>query len=258
MSCARDAVNVVRPMCDSEVRVKWVCGQEDGIGGGEKETEMELEDEVENGSRKVKKVQDPREPSEEERIEHEMTHLPYRSWCRHCVRGRGKQMPHHEGAQETSMSEVHVDFGFLGREEDPHKSLPVLVAKERTSKMLMSAAVPRKTTGTYIAKRVVGFLREVGCLHGDMVMKSDQEPALRSVVEDVGRLKAAEGGGRYVAEYSPVGASQSNGMIERAIQSVTGQTRVLLSALEEKWGSREGRSAAFPPGVENGLRRKRS
>ena len=67
-------------------------------------------------------------------------------------------------------------------------------------------------------------------------MKSDQEPALRSIVEDVGRLKVSDGSGRYVVEYSPVGASQSNGMIERAIQSVSGQTRVLLGALEEKWG----------------------
>ena len=68
-----------------------------------------------------------------------------------------------------------------------------------------------------------------------MVVKSDQEQALRSIVEDVGRLKESDGSGLYVVEYSPVGASQSNGMIEKAIQSVSGQTRVLLSALEEKW-----------------------
>ena len=51
-----------------------------------------------------------------------------------------------------------------------------------------------------------------------------------------GVLKSRPASRRYVVEYSPVGASQSNGMIERAIQSVSGQTRVLLSALEEKWG----------------------
>ena len=66
-------------------------------------------------------------------------------------------------------------------------------------------------------------------------MKSDEEPEFRSIVEDVGRFEVSDGSGRYVVEYSPVGASQSNGMIERAIQSVSGQTRVLLSALEEKW-----------------------
>ena len=130
-----------------------MCGQED------EDVEVELEDEVEYGSRMVKKVQDPREPIAEERAQHEMTHLPYRSWCRHCVRGRGKQMPHFRGAQETSMSEVLMDFAFLGCEDDPQKTVPVLVVKERTSKMVMSAAFPRKTTGTYIARRVIGFLR---------------------------------------------------------------------------------------------------
>ena len=59
--------------------------------------------------------------------------------------------------------------------------------------------------------------------------------ALRSIVEDLGRLKVTDQSGRYVIEYSP-GAIQSNGMIDRAIQSVSGQVRVLLSALEESCG----------------------
>ena len=64
------------------------------------------------------------------------------------------------------MFQVHMEFAFLGREDDPQRTVPVLVVKERTSNMAMSTTVPRKTTGTYIAKRVIGFLREVGCLHG--------------------------------------------------------------------------------------------
>ena len=213
--------HVVGPNVDGEEdKARWVCGQEDDS------VEIEMEDEIERGSRTVKKVQNPREPTEEERAQHEMAHLLYRSWCRHCVPGPGNE---HE-------REVHMDFAFSGREDDPQRNVRVLVVKERTSKIFMSAAVPRKTTGAYIAIRVVGFLREVGCLHGDMVVKSDQEPALRSIVENVGRLKVADGSGRYVVECSPVGASQSKGMIERAIPSVSGPVRVLLSALEEKWG----------------------
>ena len=37
-------------------------------------------------------------------------------------------------------------------------------------------------------------------------------------------------------ENSPVGASQSNGVIERGVQSVEGQTRVILDALETNYG----------------------
>ena len=66
-----------------------------------------------------------------------------------------------------------MDFAFLGREEGPEKTMAVLVAKERTSNMVMSTVAHRKTTGTYMAKRVACFLREVGWLHGVMVVKSD-------------------------------------------------------------------------------------
>ena len=51
-------------------------------------------DEGEAGRRFVKKLQDPKKPSAEEVEEHEKTHLPYRSWCKACVKGRGKAMPH--------------------------------------------------------------------------------------------------------------------------------------------------------------------
>ena len=66
-------------------------------------------------------------------------------------------MPHQGGSPETIIIEVHMDIAFLGREDDPQKTMTVLVAKERTSKMIMSAAAPRKTTGTYTVKRVAGF-----------------------------------------------------------------------------------------------------
>ena len=39
--------------------------------------------------REVIKMADPRQPSEEERRERNLTHLPFRNWCPHCIRGRG-------------------------------------------------------------------------------------------------------------------------------------------------------------------------
>ena len=218
--------NVVRP--SGVWKVKWVCGQED--------VEKDEEDKEEFGMRQMKRVQDPRTPSKEEREDHEKTHLPFRSWCRHCVRGRGKQLPHREGAQETTTDEIHMDFGFLGKEDEAQKTIPILVVKERKSKMLMAAAVPTKTTGSYITKRVVGFLREIGCLYSDLIVKTDQEPAVKSIVEGVGKAKAADGSGKYIVENSPVGASQSNGVVERGIQSIMALARVLLSAVQAKWG----------------------
>ena len=50
-----------------------------------------VEDEEEYGMRKTVKRQDPKEPTKEEMEEHEKTHMPFRSWSRHCVRGRVKE-----------------------------------------------------------------------------------------------------------------------------------------------------------------------
>ena len=39
---------------------------------------------------RVRPLPQPRLPSRQEVQEHELTHIPYRSWCVHCVRGAGR------------------------------------------------------------------------------------------------------------------------------------------------------------------------
>ena len=45
-----------------------------------------------------------------------------------------------------------------------------------------------------------------------------------------------KGGVKMAMEHSPVHSSKSNGVVERAVQSVQGMVRTMRSALEEKWG----------------------
>jgi hypothetical protein len=128
MSCsAYETVHVVNPKCG-------ICGIGDGEAG---EAESE-----EFGARITKKVADPKKPKAEDIEELEKTHLPYRSWCRHCVRGRGREMPHQTSTEQPTLSEIHYDFCSLGDENDPGNTIPVLVARERLSKMTLAAAVP--------------------------------------------------------------------------------------------------------------------
>jgi hypothetical protein len=47
-----------------------------------------------------------------------------------------------------------------------------------------------------------------------------------------------EQGSRTIVEYSPVGSSGSNGVVERAVHTVEGRVRVLKMALEERLGSK--------------------
>ena len=66
-------------------------------------------DDGEEEGRKPQKMQNPLKPTEAEVEELNLTLLPYRSWCRHCVRGRGKEMPHRKLEDEAGMPEVHAD-----------------------------------------------------------------------------------------------------------------------------------------------------
>ena len=57
-------------------------------------------------------------------------------------------------------------------------------------------------------------MRECGCEVEPVQMRNDNEEALNKVVEEVGRLRAANGGRGFAPDNTPVGASKSNGFIE--------------------------------------------
>ena len=215
-----------------------VCGIESGECWAECDAaaegrEPQVEDET-NEDRKPRRMADPMRPTRREIEEHEITHIPYRNWCWACVQGRGKATPHRRSKESGSIPELHLDFMFLGPKDEPGGTIPCLVVKETSSKVCMATMVPSKSVDQFVVKRVVAFLTEVGCLHGDVIVKSD-ENAIKCVVEEVGKHRAAAGGGKWIVEHSPVGASASNGSVERAIQSVEAQVRVLKLALEHRY-----------------------
>ena len=52
------------------------------------------------GVGRMRNIGDPRLPSRKEVEEHYLTHVPYRNWCPHCVRGRGKDLDHRKAVEE--------------------------------------------------------------------------------------------------------------------------------------------------------------
>ena len=180
----------------------------DGLDGSRKTKEEgeEGRSDEEYGMRKAMRKRSPQEPSKEEREEHERTHMPFRSWCRHCVRGRGKEEGCKKVKRDYEGFEVHMDFMFMG-DEGSEKTLAMLVVRERSTKAVMVCVAPRKSSGEWLAKRVMAFMREMGCEVEKVIMKTDNEPALVKVVDEIGRLRAAKGGKGMVVEHSPVHSS---------------------------------------------------
>ena len=170
----------------------------------------------------------------------EVSHLPFRNWCAHCIRGRGASQghykQHHDEEQTPTMS---VDYAFFGAPgKTPAESVadhenPILVGKDRATKRVLAKTIPSKgVENPYATKVLAGFLESSG--YKKVVLKSDQEPSMVSVCKAARKEVDVE----IVPEHSPVGESQSNGDVERAVQSVQGLARTIKDALETKLGDR--------------------
>ena len=131
---------------------------------------------------------------------------------------RGEEMSHLSGKRERGLPELHFDHMFVGPNDAPGETRTCLVVREAETRMVMSIIVPAKGREQFAVDRAVSFIEEIGFLHQDLIVKLDQESAVRAVVEKVGKARAALGNGRWTAEHSPVRSSQSNGVVERAVQ----------------------------------------
>ena len=137
------------------------------------------------------------------------------------------------------MPGLHADLCFLGDAGESGNTVPVVVVRERTTKMTLAAAIPVRSMGIHVARRIAAFMKESGVGLGSVLVKADQEPAIKAIMEEAGRVRAADSGGKYLMEQSPAGSSASKGILERAIQSVHGQARVMKDAPENKWGGQD-------------------
>ena len=102
------------------------------INPDEKEAAGEQEGEPE-GARRAKGTRAPIKPSKEEVDEHMLTHLPFRSWCPHCVRGKSKGKPHRRAKEEPrELPTVALDYTFMHESQEKYEEegMPILVAKD--------------------------------------------------------------------------------------------------------------------------------
>ena len=81
-----------------------------------------------------------------------------------------------------------------------------------------------------LAQRTLAFSKEIGCLHPDVIVKFDQEAASKSLVEEIWKMRAMKGCGKWMVKNSQVGASASIGVVKKTIESVQGQTRIMKLA----------------------------
>ena len=50
----------------------------------------------------------PHEPSEFEKLKHQLTHIPFQPWCTSCVKGKAQEEPHKRTVRIIEVSELPV------------------------------------------------------------------------------------------------------------------------------------------------------
>ena len=95
--------------CDSDADEEDMTCEPDG---GDIVERVSKERDEEN----VRKMLDPRLPSEDEVRDHYRFHIPYRNWCPICVQAKGRDTDHATSTRDRTVSEYCLDYCFPGDE----------------------------------------------------------------------------------------------------------------------------------------------
>ena len=92
--------------------------EEDGCGGDFTYEPQEKPHGESDEAEQPHVVKDPGTPTAKEIAEHEITHLPHRSWCAACVAGRSRDRPHKRlnNRDSCQVPTIVFDYGFMGGE----------------------------------------------------------------------------------------------------------------------------------------------
>ena len=128
--------------------------------GGEDESPGEADE-----ARRPQVARRPITPSKAEVESHLPLHIEYRSWCPHCVAGRGISMQHRQKLDDTSSElgiTVSLDYCFMTAEEAEEDMRAVLVCYDHNKSGLWAIPVEEKGANADVVKWVVDKLDEAG------------------------------------------------------------------------------------------------
>lgn len=179
----------------------------------------------------------PIAPTKAQLDEHLPLHLHYRSWCPHCVFGKGHSS-HHRRGEDGLRDEptIHLDYCFfssktadLDDEEENESSVKVLVMYDDQLDALWALRVAKKGALPEVVKWCCDKLEDSGYNGVRLAMKSDQENAIL----DLKRAISVHRLGETTPLLSPVRCSTANGRMENAVKRFQWQLRVLKKYFED-------------------------
>ena len=193
----------------------------DAVSDEEKEIEEQSKWIESDESIKVKVQKDVKEPTQAESDEHNVAHVPFRSWCPHCVKGKAKGAQHRKQDNvKHELPTVSFDYFYLVKKaEGEERGQPLVAIQDDESGMLRSAVLKQKGVEEYSIAVLQKFIEMLG--YKKIIVKTDDEPAIVALKREVKSLTQVE----MILEESPAYESKSEGKGENAVQRVQGQFR---------------------------------
>ena len=222
---------------------------EDGDEGDEVNIQGDVDTEVEP----VRTAADPGKPTERQIEEYRASHLPFRSWCRWCVLGRGRGLQHRActgpvipvigldyffltGAGVVLQKELKMDDTQVNEARIKGEIVKCLVVRCFASKAVFGHVIPCKGLDEdgIVVTKVLQNLEWLG--HTRLIIKSDNEPAIQALAKravDLAKieLKDMEQVGK---EDSVAYDSMTNGGTEVGVGLLRGMFRTLKLCLEQR------------------------
>ena len=170
-------------------------------------------------------VPSPKEPGAADRARHELTHMPYRSWCFSCVAGRGADDAHRKSDGHTGPPRVECDFMFLSSRM--HLTIFNMMDRESQS---MAAALTVKAASETLVRFFLAMLDAWGRSDVKVLLRSDQEVTLTLILREVQARRQQ----RTLVEGSRVESHATMGAMERANRTMGKKLRTKKHATETR------------------------
>ena len=182
----------------------------------------------------------PSSPSPAERELHELTHLPFRSWCEICQRSKGLQGQHKHQSQKKS-SVIQLDHNFY-KVPGSIQNLKVLTFIETTTSMCGAVIVPDLSANQVAVKALKQFIVVNGFTHS--VLQCDDHSGLMKLQDQVDKDLSLP------TQISPPYSHQSQGTFERFHKTLYGQARAIKLGLAAHLGIHpDSVAACFMPWI---------
>ena len=206
----------------------------------------------------IKHAADPGRPTAKQVADHRKAHIPYRSWCKWCVLGRGRGFQHRK-SDKSFIPIIGLDYFFLTKggvktrkeldfsiDEEGDKRLEAartsgdvvkcLLVRCSLTKAVFAHVVQQKGVdeNDIVSDTVLADLEWLG--HRRVILKADGEPAMQALVKRVLELAKIECTemDQLSQEQPAAYDSQSNGGTEVGVRLVRGMLRTVKQYLEER------------------------